>query len=150
MTAWLNYYLHLQTGYYAYLYGAEAGADISAGSIVRQVDTAPRGLQASGGVSQINLMWQRYDHPIVAGYNVYRKTGGAGYGGTPYAQVGTASSYTDLVLVPEQVYTYTICSRDAAGNEHQCAVDASASATAPVSLDQKIYLPLMVSKMEIR
>jgi predicted dienelactone hydrolase len=148
MTAWFNYYLHLQTGYYTYLYGAEKDADISAGSIVQQARTAPKGLLADGRIGELELTWQRYNHPIVAGYNVYRKTEGAGYDGTPYAQVGTVSSYTDTVVTAARVYTYTICSRDPAGNEHQCAADVSASAVDPASLARWSYLPLIVSTVQ--
>jgi hypothetical protein len=131
-------------GRYAYLYGTEGDADVTAGNIVRQVDTAPKGLVAIGHVGEIELSWQRYDHPIVAGYNIYRKTGEAGYGGTPYALVSTVGSYTDTGVTPAQVYRYTICSRDPAGNEHQCATDVSASTLDPVSLDRWLYLPLVV------
>lgn len=144
MTAWLNYYQHLQTGYYTYLYGTQARADIDAGHIVSQVDTAARGLQATGRIAQIELTWQRTDHPIVVGYNVYRKTKGIGYGQTPYARVDTATAFTDTSVTTGQVYTYTVCSHDAAGNEHQCAVKVSASATAPDIPEKPFYLPLVI------
>jgi dienelactone hydrolase len=144
MTAWLNYYLQLQPEYYAYLFGAQAEADVAAGTIERQVDTAPRGLEASGGIGSIVVNWELYSHPVVAGYNIYRRAPGTSYGTTPDAQVGPVSSYTDSGVMNGQVYSYTICSRDPAGNPHGLAAEISAVAIDPESLDEHVFAPLII------
>lgn len=126
MTAWFNYYLHLDTDYYTYLYGAEADADIAAGKVERQVDTAPRGLGATGLAEAVALAWELYEHPIVAGYNLYRRLPGEAYTETPRAQVERTFTYLDVGLQAGQVYSYTLRSRDAAGNLHQSSSEVSA------------------------
>ena len=141
MTAWFNYYLHLNTDYYGYLYGTEAGADIAAGRVQRQVDTAPRNFRASGLIEAVALEWELYDHPIIAGYNVYRRLPGATYTATPQAQVGRISTYRDVGLQAGQVYSYTLCSRDTADNVHEPSSEVSA---VPVGATSKIYLPVIV------
>lgn len=125
-TAWLNYYLQLNTDYYDYLYGTEADADVTAGHIERQVATAPRGLTATGASDAIRLAWELYAHPIVAGYNIYRRLPGESYTDAAYAQVGRTGVYSDTGVLEGQVYSYTLRSRDPAGNLHQAADEVSA------------------------
>jgi predicted dienelactone hydrolase len=120
-TAWFNYYLHEDTASFDYLYGSQAAADIAAGSIQAQVDTAPRGLNAQGLLEAASLEWELYQHPIVAGYHIYRRLPEASYASTPAAQVEPVSRYRDEGLVAGQSYYYTVRSHDAAGNEHQAA-----------------------------
>jgi dienelactone hydrolase len=128
MTAWLNYYLHFNAGYYGYLYGAQADADVANGLVARQAQTAPRGLSAAAATGAINLTWQVYAHPVVAGYNVYRRLPGQSYSETPYAHLGVLGAYADTSLVGGQVYSYTVRSYDAAGNLHQASSEVSAVA----------------------
>lgn len=126
MTAWFNYYLHFNPAYYTYLYGSGADADFANGLMdERKVNTAPRGLTAisSGGV--VTLTWQLYDHPMVAGYNVYRRLPGQSYPGTPYAHLGPVSLYCDTAVTGGQVYSYTVRSYDSASNLHQVAEEVS-------------------------
>jgi pimeloyl-ACP methyl ester carboxylesterase len=125
-TAWFNYYLHLDTDYFTYLYGAEAEADIQAGLITRAVDTAPRDVAATGGFQAVEVSWTLYEHPIIAGYNVYRSQESGNYSDTPHAQVGRSSSYTDTDVVPGQQYFYVVRSRDTGGNEHAASDEVSA------------------------
>lgn len=141
MTAWFNYYLHLNADDYDYLYGTEADTDVAAGLIERQVDTAPRGLTASGSVEAVALAWELYGHLIVAGYNIYRRLPGGSYTEMPYAQVGHTSTYLDVGLLAGQVYSYTIHSRDAAGNLHQSSGEVSA---VPVNPTWWTYLPMVL------
>jgi fibronectin type 3 domain-containing protein/pimeloyl-ACP methyl ester carboxylesterase len=126
-TAWFNYYLRLDTDYYAYLYGAEADADIQAGIISRTVDTAPRDVAATGGFRAVEVSWTLYEHPIIAGYNIYRSQESGNYSGTPHAQVGRSSSYTDTDVVLGQEYFYVVRSRDGGGNEHRASDEVSAT-----------------------
>jgi len=125
-TAWFNYYLRLDTDYYTYLYGDEADEDIQAGLITRSVQTAPRDVVATGQLDAVALNWTLYEHPIIAGYNIYRSQQSGNYSSTPYAQVGRESSYEDMDVVPGQRYYYVLRSRDAAGNEHQPSDEVSA------------------------
>ena len=76
MTGWFNYYLLHKTEDYAYLYGAQSESDVSGGLIVKQESTAPRNVSAQALLNAIQLGWTRYDHPIIGGYNVYRRQTG--------------------------------------------------------------------------
>jgi dienelactone hydrolase len=142
-TAWFNYYLHLNTDAYTYLYGAHAQTDIDSGRIERQVDTAPKGLTTVGMADAIALGWERYEHPIVAGYNIYRRLPGETYAETPQAQVGPTSTYLDVGLQPGQTYSYTLRSRDNAGNRHQPSGEVSAVPTGSVTC-MSVYLPIIL------
>ncbi len=124
-TAWFNYYLHLDTDSFAYLYGAESQLDVAAGRIELQVDTAPRSLMGSGLVGSAALQWELYDHPIVAGYNVYRRLPGETYSEVPSAQVERTGTYVDNTVFGGQAYFYTVRSHDPAGNPHEPADEVS-------------------------
>jgi pimeloyl-ACP methyl ester carboxylesterase len=125
MTAWLNYYLLYKTEDYTYLYGTQSEADVSAGLIVKQESTAPRNFMANPAPGAVELTWTIYSHPSVAGYNIYRRQTGQSYAATPYAQVGVVPNYADTNVIAGQVYSYTLRSRDAAGNVHQAAEERS-------------------------
>ncbi len=142
MTAWLNYYLWYNTDDYTYLYGAQADADVSNGLIVRQVQTAPRGLTATGFTGTVTLHWTLYDYPIVAGYNIYRRQSGESYSETPLAHIGPSAAYLDTEVVGDQVYSYTLCSYDPAGNSHQLSSEVSAVPKPGEPL--RVYLPLIL------
>jgi hypothetical protein len=141
MTAWLNYYLHVDARYYDYLYGSEAEADAAAGLIEWLVDTAPRGVTASGSIEAVGLEWELYSHPIVAGYDIYRRLPGQSFSEAPHAQVGRTSSYLDGGLQAGQVYTYAVCSRDGLGNLHQLSDEVSA---VPTEATAWVYLPILL------
>ena len=143
MTAWFNYYMYFNTGYYSYLYGASADADVASGVIVRQVQTAPRGLTAVGLTGTINLSWQVYNQPVVAGYNVYRRLPGQSYSEVPHAHLGLLGAYADTGVVSGQVYSYTVRSYDAAGNLHQVSYEVSAVARTPFVPTAWVYLPIV-------
>ena len=165
MTAWLNYYLHLDvdklTGSYEYLYGTAAGADITAGLIEQRVDTAPRGLTATGIVEAVSLRWELYAHPIIAGYNIYRRLPGQSYTDAPHARVGRTGTYSDTGLAGGQVYSYTLQSYDPAGNLHQVSPEVGAVALpgdpghpeppGPVpTLTPSVFMPVIVQDAPIR
>jgi dienelactone hydrolase len=126
LTGWFNYYLYYKVEDYTYLYGEQSDADVSAGLIVRQVSTAPRNFTANPAPGSVELAWTRYNHPIVAGYDIYRRQSGQSYAAAPYAQVGSVPNYADSSVVAGQVYSYTVRSRDQAGNRHQSSEEQSA------------------------
>ena len=142
MTGWFNYYLLYKTEDYTYLYGAQSAADVSAGSIVKQENTAPRDVSAQARLNAIQLSWTRYDHPIVGGYNVYRRQNGQTYSATPYAQVAAGASYIDTQVAVGQVYSYTLRSYDEAGHTHQASREVSAS-PATINFTDFIFLPII-------
>jgi hypothetical protein len=135
--------MHLNTDSYETLYGTAADADIAAGLIGRQVDTAPRGLTATGIPEGIVLEWEPYEHPIVAGYNVYRRLAGQSYVDNPHAQVGRIGVYSDTGLVGGQVYSYTLCSYDPVGNLHQVSPEVSAVALKVETPEPSDYMPVI-------
>jgi hypothetical protein len=101
-------------------------------------------LTATPAKQVIRLEWLLYGHPAVAGYDVHRRQAGEPYPGVPYAQVGRMGRYADANVVAGQVYSYTVRSRDLAGNVHQAAQEVSAV----VQMDEppafQSYLPLIV------
>lgn len=121
MTAWFNYYLLGKTGYYAYLYGDQAAQDAADNKVSAQVETAPHGLTGSASAGAVELRWQAYAHPEVAGYQLYRHLPGENFPATPYAQLGVVSAYTDTQVQPGQTYFYALRSCDPAGNLHATA-----------------------------
>jgi hypothetical protein len=82
--------------------------------------SAPAGLQATAGNSQVSLTWSAAsDNVGVAGYRLYRD-------GTQIA-APAATSYTDAGLTNGRGYVYTVRAVDAAGNL------SASSATVPVT-----------------
>lgn len=142
MTAWFNYYLYLDTASYDLLYGAAGDADVDEGRIERHVQIAPRGLTAEAGPA-ICLSWTPYEHPIIAGYDVYRRLPGRPYAETPIAQVGRIGAYSDMGGVAGQLYSYTVRSRDPARNLHQAADEVAARAQAGEPPQRRLYLALI-------
>ena len=106
------------------------------------MQTAPRDVVAINEFGTVRLNWTLYDHPIIAGYNIYRSQQSGDYPSTPYAQVGRVSSYRDTDAIPGQLYFYVLRSRDAAGNEHQPSDEISAVCGAPA--ERSVYLPLIL------
>lgn len=159
-TAWLDYYLYQETDRYTYLYGAESDADVSAGTIEREIQTAPRALTAEAGESAITLQWDVYTHPMIAGYAVYRRTASTAY--ARIADLGVTGAYIDTDVSAGTLYTYTVCSYDPAEQMHQRAAEVQASlggtgptptstSTAtpcptpePTVYDEYLYLPLVL------
>lgn len=152
MTAWFNYYLHRDTGYYDYLYGSEADSDIASGYIERKADIAPQNVRASGQDGAVLLAWTFYDHPMVAGYNAYRRQSGEAYPDVPQISAGRIGSYLDEGLVGGETYFYVLSSRDGAGHEHQLSSEVNATAASgpgpepspPPDLEERLYVPLVV------
>ena len=125
-TAWLNYYLYGQPQYFSYLYGDDAEADIQAGRVTRTAQTAPQDVSAVGQTNAVLVSWRYPGYPVIAGYNIYRRSQSGAYSSVPIAGVGAVSSYQDLDVVSGTQYFYVVRSRDASGNEHQTSVEVSA------------------------
>jgi hypothetical protein len=142
LTAWLNYYLMYKTEDYTYIYGTESEVDVNAGLIVKQESTAPRNVSAQAALSAVQLNWTRYDHPLIAGYNIYRRQAGQTYSVTPYAQVAPSASYVDTQVAGGQTYSYTLRSFDSAAQVHQASPEVSAVAPI-VSFTDFIFLPII-------
>jgi hypothetical protein len=147
MTAWFNYYLHYDASYFDYLFGSEANADVNGGRIERRVATAPRSVRATGQERAVQLAWTLYDHPMVAGYQAYRRTGGEAYPTAPQIRTGRTGNYLDSGLVGGQTYSYVLCSHDPAGNEHELSPEIAArtgGAPPPPNMNERLYLPLQL------
>jgi pimeloyl-ACP methyl ester carboxylesterase len=125
-TAWFNYYLQGQTEFYSYLYGPDAQADIDAGLVTREFQTAPRDVSASPRTNAVELRWRLPAYPVIAGYDIYRRTQGGAYPDSPSVLTGRASSYVDGDVTGGVPFYYVLRSWDAAGNEHQTSDEVSA------------------------
>lgn len=143
MTAWLNYYLHLKADQYTYLYGAQAALDVQQGLTSIQFDTRTRFLWGNGYNGMAQLTWSVYDHPIIAGYNVYRRQSGQSYPTTPLAQLGNISAFTDNSVSAGQVYSYTVASFDLVGNLHQTADEVGVWITIDPPPRPDLFLPFV-------
>jgi dienelactone hydrolase len=129
MTAWLNYYLHYTAADYTYIFGAQAAQDDANGLVAPQVQTAPRAFSAQGQAGSIRLNWELYSHPILGGYQIFRRLTGDTYPAQPYAQPGMASSYVDAQVTPGVTYYYVINSVDTLSQAHGRAAEVSAAAS---------------------
>ena len=98
--------------------------------VVTPADTfppaVPAGLMAVAGVNSIELAWQPNTEEDLAGYQVYRSTGG----GAPERIAGPvdAPNFSDRTVEIGKKYSYTITSIDRTGNEsaHSAAVEVTA------------------------
>jgi dienelactone hydrolase len=138
MTAWFNYYLHVDAGYFTYLYGDDIENDVQAGVISPTIHTAPRSFSAITGLEAVYLTWELYEHSIITGYRIYRTQQSGVYSNTHYAQTGRESSYADMGVLSGDEYFYVIRSTDLEGNEHQASAEVHASPW------DHVYLPLIL------
>ena len=85
----------------------------------------PAGLMAVAGVNSIELSWQPNTEEDLAGYQVYRSTGGAE---ERIAGPVDAPNFSDRTVEIGKKYSYTITSIDRTGNEsaHSAAVEVTA------------------------
>lgn len=105
------------------------------GAADTQAPSAPSALTATPvSTSQINLTWRAAtDNVAVTSYDVYRA--GAGAGTTKIATV-TGTSFGDTGLKVNNVYTYFILARDAAGNTSVQSNNANAEPLRQTSTNQ--------------
>jgi hypothetical protein len=112
------------------LVGELRQSEISAVMSVTPADTfppaVPAGLMAVAGVNSIELAWQPNTEQDLAGYQVYRSTGG----GAPERIAGPvdAPNFSDRTVEIGKKYSYTITAVDRTGNEsgHSAAVEVTA------------------------
>lgn len=119
---------------YRYFVQALAGesrqSEISAMVSVTPIDefppAVPNGLTAVAGVNSIELAWQPNTEEDLAGYQVYRSTGG----GAPERIAGPvdAPNFSDRTVEIGKKYSYAITAIDRTGNEsaHSTAVEVTA------------------------
>lgn len=93
-----------------------------------QAPTAPTNLTATAAAAnKVNLSWTASTDNIgVTGYSVTRN-------GSPLAQVGNVTTYSDTTALPNMQYTYQVTARDAAGNNSSAS--NTASVTTPTVAD---------------
>jgi hypothetical protein len=86
----------------------------------------PVGLMAVAGVNSIELAWQPNTEDDLAGYQVYRSTGGGA--AERIAGPVDAPNFSDRTVEIGKRYSYTITSIDRTGNEsaHSAAVEVTA------------------------
>lgn len=138
MTAWFNYYLQQKTEFFTYLYGEQLQDDLNSGAIESGADTSPQGVTAVALPEAVALQWSLMNHPLVAGYHLYRRAPGEAFPESPQMTVGLASSVVDTGLIAGQTYEYAVRSYDPVGNLHQLSEPITAVPLASVG---KQYLP---------
>jgi len=96
---------------------------------------APTGLVAAPDNAEVSLDWNDNTEPDLDGYNVYRSESMGG----PYSQINgslvTTSNYTDTGLANFVTYYYVVRAVDTDSAESGNSNEASATPTAPTSLD---------------
>jgi hypothetical protein len=96
----------------------EAQSDISDEVAVTYKDTfapaPPAGLRAIASTASIELTWDSNAEPDMAGYRVYRSTGGAF---EKIADVNEIPAYSDRAVERGKTYRYAITAVDKSGNE---------------------------------
>lgn len=101
------------------------------------VPSAPQGLAATGGNSQVSLSWSAPSSSggsAITGYNIYRGTSSGGEGTTPLTVVSRNSlSYTDTSVVNGQIYYYTVRASNSVGTGPK-SNEASATPLAPLTV----------------
>ena len=96
---------------------------------VPTVSSPPQNLVASGGSTQVSLLWQApasNGGSAITSYNIYRSTTMGGEGSTPFKTGITSTSYTDIGLTNGQTYYYQVTAVNGVG---ESAKSSEASAT---------------------
>ena len=97
----------------------EAFSEASAEVAITPVDTfppaPPAGVRALASPSSIELVWDRDTEPDLAGYRIYRATGGGSF--ERIAEVSLVPAYSDGKVEHGKTYRYAVSAFDHAGNE---------------------------------
>jgi hypothetical protein len=96
------------------------------------VPSAPAGLAASGGSTQVSLSWTASSG--ATSYNVYRGTTAGGESATAIATGVTGTSYTNTGLTNGTTYYYTVKAVNTAGTSG-ASNEAKATANAPTAFN---------------
>ena len=145
MSAWFNYYVQLKPEYYDFLFGTQAQADVDTGLIKLTTDTATTNLVAGNFLNNVQLTWDSYNHPILAGYQIYRQLAEDPSFGPPLVNVGLIDSYIDSEAVRGQKYIYAVRSFDTAGNMHNLSKEVEIILDPNTNDTIKYYLPMAKS-----
>ncbi len=98
-----------------------AESEISPGVAITPEDrfppAVPKRLTGMAASSSIELAWEPCGEADLAGYNVYRATGGQEF--RRVAERATAPSYSDRDVKPSVPYRYAVSAVDLSGNESQ-------------------------------
>jgi dienelactone hydrolase len=141
MSAWFNYYVNQKAEYFAYVFGAQAQADVDTGLIKLTADTTTTNLVANELINAVELNWDSYNHPILAGYHIYRRLAAEPSFGPPLASVDLAGSFKDFEVVAGQAYTYAVRCFDTAGNLHQLSREITITFKPEPAKAIKNYVP---------
>lgn len=99
--------------------GGQAESDLSGEVSITPQDVfppaTPTGLHADPAPGSIELAWDRNTEPDLAGYRVYRATGGGAF--EKVADVTQIPSWSDRGVEPGKTYRYAVTAVDQAGNE---------------------------------
>jgi hypothetical protein len=123
MTAWLNYYLLLKDEYYSTLFGDDLQQDIAQNSISVEYTNQPSNFQGYGTTQWVLLSWELFDHPILGGYNIYRRALDGVYPSLPYRQLALTGPFADPIGSLGEPKGYKVCGYDKGGNQHQCSAE---------------------------
>ena len=97
----------------------EAESDLSAEVSVTPVDkfapATPAGVHADSAPASIELSWDRNVEPDLAGYRVYRATGGGSF--EKVADLAAIPTWSDHAVESGKTYRYALTAFDRAGNE---------------------------------
>jgi len=119
MSAWFNYYVNQKAEYFAYIFGAQAQADVDTGLIKLITDATTTNLVTNELINAVELNWDSYNHPILAGYHIYQRLAAEPPFGSPLASIDLAGLFKDFEVVGGQAYTYAVRCFDTAGNLYQ-------------------------------
>jgi hypothetical protein len=108
--------------------GKVAESELSEEKAIKPVDTfppaTPSGLNATAGPASIELSWDPNTEPDLAGYRVYRATGGGAF--EKLVDVPPVPAYSDKAIQKDTAYRYAVSAVDRAGNESQRSAVAEA------------------------
>jgi hypothetical protein len=85
----------------------------------------PAGLRASAAPGSVELSWDRNTESDLAGYRIYRATGGGAF--EKIAEVTQIPSYSDHAVEHGKTYRYAISAFDQVGNESERTAPAEVS-----------------------
>jgi fibronectin type 3 domain-containing protein len=111
-------------------YGTSGYSNEANATPVAAIPTAPTGLSATGGNTQISLGWTASSG--ATSYNVYRGTSAGGESGTAIATGITTTTYTNTGLTNGMAYYYKVAAVNSSGTSGY-SNEASATPTAGTS-----------------
>ena len=109
---------------------------VFSGACGAQPPSAPTGISAVAGDTQVDLGWNSNPEADIDGYNVYRSTTSGG----PYSQLSvallTSPNYTDLSVSNDTTYWYVVTAVNTSGLESNPGSEVSATPMSSVGSTQ--------------